>query len=213
MICAGFTTSYVPQVIAGFGFSRPLSSLLSAPGGLVSIIANVTVGILLNTRLPRASVVAIPFLATFVAGCLMTFSPASNKAAQLAGVYLVNCGPVSFIAIFHWASANIAGHTKRPAAMALVSAGVAAGSLIGPQTFRSSEAPRYLSAKIVLLATQAAMVILTLAMGVYYWTVNKSRDVKHGKVGLLASETGPMADSKAWENLTDKERVSFRYMP
>ncbi|KAF7195860.1 putative transporter [Pseudocercospora fuligena] len=209
MICTGFTLSYVPQIIATFGFSKPNSALLSAPGGLVSMITNLVVGALLNTPLPRAAVVSVPFALTFVAGCLLTFAPRSNRAASLAGVYLVNCGPVTFIAIYHWVSANVAGHTKRPAVMAIVTAGFCAGSLIGPQTFRAHEAPEYRSAKITLLSTQAAMLVLTLAMGLYYWAINKSRDVKYGKSGLLSCAG---ADLSVWENLTDRERHSFRYM-
>ncbi|KXT05666.1 hypothetical protein AC578_5661 [Pseudocercospora eumusae] len=112
--------------------------------------------------------------------------------------------------IYHWASANVAGHTKRPAVMTIITAGFCAGSLIGPQTFRAHEAPEYRFAKIPLFSTQAAMLVLTLTMGLYYWAINKSRDAKCGKSGLLS---GDDADLSVWENLTYRERHSFRYMP
>lgn len=212
-ISTGFTLSYTPQVVVGFGFAPPVAALLTAPGGLVFIIVSLGAGFLLNTRNPRAIVAVMPCLLATVAGCLLTFSDANNRAALLTGFYLTNCAPVFFVIAYHWASANVASQTKRAAVMSLITAGFAAGALIGPQKFRANEAPRYISAKIILLSTQAGVAALTLGLGAYYWAVNKKRDRIFGKSEILTYDNMSQPDSMVWENLSDRERHTFRYMP
>lgn len=138
----------------------------------------------------------------------MSFSPKTNRAALLAGIYLVNAIVATLIVIYQWTMANCAGQTKRVVASALVAGSFSIGNIIGPQTFQAKDAPEYRPAKIIVLATQAAGAFVTVVLFGYYVWANKRKDSK---------ETGDVAegrDSKAdaWNNVTDKENKRFRYV-
>lgn len=135
----------------------------------------------------------------------MSFLPLDMKAGLLVGIYLVNAIiPIPLI-VFQWTASNIAGHTKRVAAVTLVTASFGIGSLIGPQTFQAKEAPGYRSAKITLVAGQASAAFLSFVLFLYYVWQNKKRDTKTRAVG-------DTAHIGQWENLTDKENATFRYV-
>lgn len=57
-------------------------------------------------------------------------------------------------------------------ANALVSGSLAAGSIIGPQTFRAKDAPQYIPAKIIGLATQSAVILIAVIARLYYGRQN-----------------------------------------
>jgi len=58
----------------------------------------------------------------------------------------------------------------------LVSGALAVGSIIGPQTFRAKDAPQYMPAKIIVLATQAAAVMIAVIARVYYGYQNSRKE-------------------------------------
>jgi hypothetical protein len=58
----------------------------------------------------------------------------------------------------------------------LVSGSFAIGSIIGPQTFRAKDAPQYMPAKIIALATQAGAVLVAVVARLYYGYQNSRKD-------------------------------------
>jgi hypothetical protein len=58
----------------------------------------------------------------------------------------------------------------------LVSGSFAIGSIIGPQAFRAKDAPQYMPAKIVTLATQAGAVLVAVVARLYYGYQNSRKD-------------------------------------
>ena len=213
MLSTGFTLSYTAPVIAGFGFSAPNAALLVAPGGVITLTSSWGAGYLLNKGIPRAVVVATVCIPVIVGAALLAFAPAKNRAASLTGIYLVGCSTAAYCIMYQWASANVAGQTKRTATMGLITAGFAAGALIAPQTFLDQETPRFMSAKVTLFATQLASFVLAGLMGVYYCLVNRHRDSRYGNATLLQHDEAASMQAEVWQNLTDRERKSFRYMP
>ncbi|EMC91338.1 hypothetical protein BAUCODRAFT_571091 [Baudoinia panamericana UAMH 10762] len=211
-ISTGVTLSYSSQLIAGFGFSPKQAALLNMPSGAVTIVAAFVIGGALNTRLPRCFIIASGNLVAIIVACLVGFAPSHKHAALLAGIYLVNITSPVLFTIYQWASANVAGHSKRTMTMALITMAFSAGSLIGPQTFRAKDKPEYRPAKIALIATQAGCAFLCCVLGAYYSWTNKRRDAKYGEETVLGDSSGSADDVKTWENLTDIERTSFRYM-
>src|SRR5882724_11388638 len=71
-------------------------------------------------------------------------------------------------------------HTERyfhsAVASALVSAAFCIGSIIGPQTFQAKDAPQYIPAKITVLATQAASIMVAVVIRLYYGWQNSHRE-------------------------------------
>lgn len=135
-------------------------------------------------------------------GALMSFLPSSNKAGVLIGIYLVNSIVATLAIIYQWTVANLAGQTKRTMGSVIVAASFSVGSILGPQTFRAKDAPQYKSAKITVLATQGGGAVVAIILFLYYVWANKKKDAKESSG---STENG-------WENKTDKENKTFRYV-
>jgi hypothetical protein len=61
-------------------------------------------------------------------------------------------------------------------ATALISAAFCIGSIIGPQTFQAKDAPEYIPAKIAVLATQSAAIMVAITARLYYGWQNSRRE-------------------------------------
>jgi len=81
-------------------------------------------------------------------------------------------------AFFHSMPSIYGQHTGRyfsSAASALVSAAFCVGSIIGPQTFKAKDAPQYIPAKISVLATQSAGIMIAIMTRLYYGWQNSQK--------------------------------------
>jgi hypothetical protein len=59
---------------------------------------------------------------------------------------------------------------------ALISAAFCVGNIIGPQTFQAKDAPQYIPAKIIILATQSAAILVAVTARLYYGWQNSRRE-------------------------------------
>ena len=130
-----------------------------------------------------------------------------NRAAQLAGIYLVNAITAALIIIYQWTASNVAGHTKRVICVSLISGSFSVGNIIGPQTFQAKDAPRYTPAKITVLATQAAGAWMAFILFLNYVWANKRKNTASVEV-----EATNQNEEHLWEDLTDKKNKTFRYV-
>jgi MFS-type transporter involved in bile tolerance (Atg22 family) len=180
------------------------------PSGVVSITAALIVGFGVRKSENRWAWLAFCCIPGIIGGGLMSFMPAKNRAALLVGIYLVNAITGTLTVIYQWTMANVAGHTKRTIAAALIAGSFSIGNIIGPQTFQAKDAPEYHPAKIAVLATQAGGAVVSIVLFGYYIWANKQKDKRQAVKGGLASSVG---DEKVlWENLTDFENPNFRYV-
>lgn len=140
----------------------------------------------------------------------MSFSPKDNRAALLAGIYLVNAIVATLTVIYQWTVANCAGQTKRVVASALVAGSFSIGNIIGPQTFQVKDAPEYKPAKIIVMATQGGGAFAAVVLFAYYVWANRRKDRKEKSLGQDVPAGN--AELHAWDNQTDKENVTFRYV-
>ncbi|KAJ5112925.1 hypothetical protein N7456_001459 [Penicillium angulare] len=203
-ISSGVVTTYSSTLIAGFGFSGPISALLNTPSGLVSIFFTLLVGYGIRKTSNRWAWNVLCTIPGIIGGGLMSFLPHSNKAGVLIGIYLVNAIVATLPILYQWTMANCAGNTKRSFAAALVAGSFSVGNIIGPQTFQASDAPEYRPAKISVLATQGAAAVLSVCLFLYYIFENRRRDQKHVVDDSVIDET-------KWAGLTDRQNPHFRY--
>ncbi|KAJ5952343.1 uncharacterized protein N7479_010756 [Penicillium vulpinum] len=205
-VSSGVVTTYSSTLIAGFGFSGPISALLNTPSGVIGIFFTLLVGFGIRKTSNRWAWIVLCTIPGIIGGGLLSFLPQSNKAGVLIGIYLVNAIVATLPIIYQWTMANCAGHTKRAFASALVAGSFSVGNIIGPQTFQTHDAPGYQPAKIAVLATQAAAAVLSVMLLLYYKWQNSYRDQTKGRVDeSRANET-------RWAGLTDKQNPSFRYV-
>lgn len=136
----------------------------------------------------------------------MAFLPPSNRPGLLSGIYLVNAitgvQPLSF----QWIMCNTAGHTKRAFVSAAMNAAFAVGNIIGPQTFRSGDAPGFRPAKVALVVCWVVSAALAWTLVIYCVLVNRRREGKEQGQG-----DGEVEERKAFAGLTDKQNLGFRY--
>ena len=141
----------------------------------------------------------------------MSFLRTHQVAGLLAGIYLVNVITATLVVIFQWTSSNVAGHTKRTTSVALLAGSFSVGNIIGPQTFRARDAPQYVPAKIIVLATQAGGALIAGLLCLYYVWANKRKDAALDAGLVLPLGAGCEDEEGRWQNLTDKENQLFHY--
>lgn len=115
----------------------------------------------------------------------------------------------------------------------MMSGAFAIGNICAPYAVQRKDAPRFQTGKNVLMATKAGAIGILCVLGTYYVWSNRRRDKKFGKVvkpveegsmssvvaedeGSVVTNTNSTSTStereEVWENLTDRERKSFRYV-
>lgn len=123
-------------------------------------------------------------------------------------------------------SRNVAGQTKKSVAVAMNfiawAAGNAAGesvcsalttrsnnTAIGPQVFRSNDAPRYFIAFATHLGCYSLLIVVLVVLR---FTLKSRNSVKDKAAADGVQEARDEKMTHAFEDLTDKENANFRYM-
>lgn len=177
-ISSGVINSYSVTVIKQFGYTSKEAALLNMPTGAVSGLFTLLVGFGTRHTSHCWAWLILCCMSGVLGGGQMSYSPKSNKAALLTGVYLVNAVVPTPIIIYQLAMSNIAGHTKRAVSATIVAVFLGIGNIIGPQTFRAKDAPKYHSAKVIVLAVQSAAAAVTVVLFLYYVWANKQKERK-----------------------------------
>ena len=203
----GVITTYSATLIKGFGFTPRRTALLNMGSGAVSITVCLLTSYGVRCFGNRWLFLILLTLPGIIGAALMAYLPRTSRNGLLAGTYLTNSIFGAVPIQFGWITANVAGHTKRACAAAILNAAFAVGNIIGPQTFRAQDAPAYTPAKATFLSFQCGVVALSVALYAYFKMTNKKRDERSGAV-----VDDELADSKAFAGLTDKQNLAFRYV-
>lgn len=108
----GGVTAYSLQLIAGFGFPKSQSLLLTlAPGGaqIVSVLTFIGVALLTRSR----AVAGIILLVIAIVGAVVMYEPKVSEGAHMVGYTLLNFGSPAVVALYSFNSAAISGKGKR----------------------------------------------------------------------------------------------------
>ncbi|KAL6855341.1 hypothetical protein ACO1O0_006482 [Amphichorda felina] len=200
-------------VIKSFGFTTLETQLLAMVLGFYIIIvllgSNWIVKKTDQSLYTMLGFMAFSFLGT---GIIMGYKPNVSRAQNI-GLLISYYITLSFWAAQTLAlsllSRNIAGQTKKTVAVAFNFIFWAAGNAIGPQVFLSWDAPRYFIAFSTHIGCYVLLVIIIIALRWYLVRENKKRDelAAQGVVEARRDNT-----THAWEDLTDKENLAFRYV-
>ncbi|KLU91081.1 hypothetical protein MAPG_09604 [Magnaporthiopsis poae ATCC 64411] len=160
---------------------------------------------------PRWLSIVLLMVPTIIGGALMSFFP--GRAGALAGIYLINFTTAPAALVYSLVGANTSGYTKKVTANALMQVGFGLANIIGPQTFRSDEAPGYISAKITILASDAAAVVAVVLLRLLYGRRNRrTRAAREAQLASVASGETAVASLIEDEDLTDLKNPAFRYV-
>lgn len=198
---AGFGT----LLLKGFGFSTLKSLLFKMPGGAVELVALATLPVVCRFIKSRM-LIAIAYMTFILAwACVLAFS--TNRNAELAGFWIFSASPIGIVLITSCVTSNTAGFTKKMITTAIMLVGYSAGNVIGPQTFRSTDAPEYNKAKAGAVGCYCATIILMSILTFYNMWENKKRDRKKAELG----DAYVVPDNVEFADLTDMQNPEFRY--
>lgn len=176
-------------------------------GGLeiISLLATGTLALnIRNSRCILISLVLIP--AVTGASCVYAL-PKHNQVGRLLAFYFTNCASGLSPMLFSLVTSNIAGHTKRATANAILFIGYCLGFICGPQFFLGPEAPRYPTGFKMMIATYGLSIVLPLLYYVYLSWQNRVR----AKMLQESGEANVFIRNEEFLDLTDKQQVHFVY--
>jgi ACS family allantoate permease-like MFS transporter len=136
---------------------------------------------------------------------LIVCLPLSNNSGRLAGFYLTQAAATGFVALLSLISSNVAGYTKKTTVGALYLIAYCAGNIIGPQTFKPKDKPRYTPAEITILVCWGICVLDLGFIALYYRWMNRRNE-------RIRQEPGSSKlDKQEFLDLTDRENPEFVY--
>ncbi|OLN96436.1 putative transporter C417.10-like protein 1 [Colletotrichum chlorophyti] len=215
-LCTTLPTSglgaFANIIIKGFGFDTLQTQLLAMVLGFYIII--VLLGsVWLVKKTGQNLLVMLGFCVPSVVGTVLLMTLPNETHAQHIGLLICYYITLSFWSAQTLAlsliSRNIAGQTKKQFAVAINFIIWATGNAIGPQVFLSWNGPRYFIAFATHLGCYALLIIIIIALRFYLIGQNKKRDAM-AAAGII--EASPDYTAHAFEDKTDKENLSFRYV-
>lgn len=101
-------------------------------------------------------------------------------------------------------SRNTGGQTKKSVVTAMNFISWAAGNAVGPQVFLTNDAPRYFTAFATHMGCYVLLLIVIVVLRWHLKSENKRKEREQGGQDL--------AFVHAFEDLTDRENLNFRYI-
>jgi hypothetical protein len=223
-------TNFNPLIISGFGFSQAKTTLMATPQAAVAMVAQALVTTLAFFVPNIRCLIWVISSLIAMAGAIMVhvLDPTTQRAASLAGIYIMGFYNVPWVIALSLQTSNTSGTTKKsfvsisvaifygsasPMKSLLTNAdlGLAIGNIIGPQFFLGSQAPHY---ALGIGAMLCCFAIMTLTGGLYFGSCllsNKHRDRNHGRTSEWSGVdvAGIEADL---DDSTDRENTRFRYI-
>ena len=149
----GGITNFFSQLITSFGYTEEQSLLYGTPGGAVEVITLIVGGYLGDKLHNRILVSSFGLICSIIGMVLIVALPLSNNSGRLGGYYLTQASAMPFVAFLSLISTNVAGYTKKTTVAAMYLIGYCVGNIIGPQTFRPKDEPRYVPAEITIIVS------------------------------------------------------------
>ncbi|OCF71539.1 hypothetical protein I204_07597 [Kwoniella mangroviensis CBS 8886] len=190
-------------IVQSLGYTVKEVTLLAIPTGVISWVSSLAFARLATkTRQPTLCTIAA-VLVCLTGTIMLKEIPRSNKGGSLAALFIMYCYWAPYI-IFGSSIlyANVAETSKKVAVFGISYWGYCVGNLIGPQTFRTPEAPLYRSAVMSMLIFYCLSILFIAAYGFICWRDNK-RKVKKEEIWRASRPDDGVAEE--WKDLTDKQ--------
>ncbi|SCO40099.1 related to DAL5-Allantoate and ureidosuccinate permease [Fusarium fujikuroi] len=205
----GGVSSFSGLIVSGFGFSTLQSILINLPTGVFGTTFQILLSIP-SAKLKgyRCIIVACANLVPLVCAVLLWQLPRDNQHGLLASYLCFWTYFTPYVLSTSLPMANTSGHTKKVTMNALWFIAYSLGNILGPQAFRAQDAPNYTAGFTGLLVCIVVSIAAILMYGVLCRQENRKREreSRHTE-GVHQVET-----SEAFNDLTDKEKPSFRYV-
>ncbi|EEQ35405.1 hypothetical protein McanCB56680_005104 [Microsporum canis] len=197
-------------LIKNLGFSPIQASLLNMPTGVMSTLSAFIFSSLAAKWANRRCLVTMLAAAVPVIGSIIVYTlKRTDIPGQIVGLYFLYTYFGPYVVGISLAQANTAGHTKKNVQYSILYIGYAVGNLIGPQTFRDSQAPAYTSGFIAMLICYCSCIFLmAMYWGLAVW-MNKSATRARVSVACDGSQVEGPIDQ--FLDKSDFKQVNFKY--
>jgi hypothetical protein len=199
---SGGLGAFANIIIKSFGFTTWQTQLLQMVSGVIQVTAMLSaVWVDKRTKqtiLPMMASV-VPTITGTIVLLIVPFERSKRVGLLFAYYIMISFWACSGLAL-SLVTRNVAGQTKKSVVIAANFVFWATGNAIGPQVFRSQDAPRYFLALAIILA---CFVLLLMTLGVlrtYYMWQNKRRDGKIERGEAVADALY----THALEDITDR---------
>src|SRR5271155_3875204 len=105
-----------------------------------------------------------------------------------------------------WNASNLAGHSKKVLANSMTLIAFCVGNILGPQTFRASQAPGYIGGKISIMVTLTCQVFVCFALRFCNDQLNKKN--RKALEGMDEDEKSLLKEKLAYADETDRKSKS-----
>ncbi|KAG8532451.1 uncharacterized protein KY384_002328 [Bacidia gigantensis] len=184
----GGISNFFSELIVSFGYTPEQSLLYGTPGGAVEVVALIVCGYLGDKFRNRLLVCTSGLLIAIMGMLLIVCLPLSNHGGRLAGYYFTQSSPTPFVALLSLIATNVAGYTKKTTVAALYLIAYCAGNIIGPQTFRPGDAPRYVPAEITIIVCWSACLVDIIFIYIYCRWQNQKKAAFRARPGYVKLE-------------------------
>jgi hypothetical protein len=123
----GVITTYSATLIKSFGYSAKASALLLMATGPVTISCLLMCGYGVRFFGNRWAFIIAAILPSIIGTALMAWLPGNKKSSALAGIFLTDFFIGQTAIVYQWMTSNVAGHTKRAYASAMLQVAFAIG--------------------------------------------------------------------------------------
>ncbi|KAH7403005.1 major facilitator superfamily domain-containing protein [Cadophora sp. MPI-SDFR-AT-0126] len=202
-------TSFASINITSFGFDTLTSQYMLIPGGAVQLFG-MLLGGWVATRWPgtRCAVMVVANTICIIGSGLLVGLPDDNKWGRLVALWLCYFQNLGFSMSLTMISSNVAGYTKKQLTSAVVFIGFCAGNIAGPQTFITSEAPKYRTAYRAMLIAYSIKLVMAFILYVHMYMFNKKRDTEQAASPVAENETIELG----MHDVTEIDNKGFRYI-
>lgn len=203
-------TQFTSIVIASFNVGTLGTQYLQIPGGAVQFLA-LLFGGWVCSKYPnvRCITMSVANIICIIGSGLLVGLPNSNRWGRLVGLWLCYFQGMGFSLSLTMVSSNVAGTTKKQITGGVLFVGYCVGNIIGPQTFKASEAPRYHSAYVAMMIGYIVKLLMVLLLYAYMWSVNRKRD--RAATGHEQSLEEKEAIERGMHDVTEIDNPGFRY--
>ncbi|KAJ5580011.1 major facilitator superfamily domain-containing protein [Penicillium hispanicum] len=205
----GGITVFGPAIISAFGFNDEQTTLLSMVPGAAAILGTfVALGVAKYTNRTGGAIFTL-LLSCIGVIMMLTIDPA-HYVSRYGGYILTMQFPICVLFLVAFMTAGVGGTTKKLAFSASYQLGYTVGNIIGPQTYRASDAPDYPIAKYTMLA----FLIFSLFLFALFGLIHRLWNIKRDKQDAVDEQNGVPrrhVENEEFADLTDFNQKSLRY--
>ncbi|KAK5094942.1 hypothetical protein LTS08_008338 [Lithohypha guttulata] len=215
----GGISNFGTLIVRGIFQDKLLAAVMQAPYGAF-IALSIGLCVYLNDRFPnnnRCKFVLIFLVPNIVGAFGLRFVDSSHHAGRYICYLLTGPYNAAFVLILSLQIANVAGHSKKVFFNAVLFLGYCTGNIAGPFFYLSSQAPRYELGIWSMIVSHLLEVVVICLLWFMLKKENTRRDKLQGHEGLTAEQILEKRrtegyDRTAFEDLTDRENLNFRYI-